>query len=247
MKPGSGTCFSIRHRKSWASSSSVGFLNDARRTPPGFTRPSTCLIVPSLPDVSMPCRISSTRRRVAGGALREQPLLQVGQPRSPSSASAATPSALRLRTDRRRGRVETRDVERTRRDRERLGRRRVVTERPRGGVRGGLASSPCLHPRHSDRRSIGDRSPDAPHVPLPTREPSTQRRAHANPRPQSTPTNPQDLPRSGRPLVRAQLPPAAGGHRVGRGRLGDRRRRQALPRHAGRVLGAELRAPASRL
>ena len=47
-----------------------------------------------------------------------------------------------------------------------------------------------------------------------------------------------------RALDRAQLPPAAGRHRRGRGRLGHRRRRPPLPRLPGRLLGAELRPPA---
>ena len=42
-------------------------------------------------------------------------------------------------------------------------------------------------------------------------------------------------------VTRAQLPPAAGGHRRGRGRLGDRRRGPPLPRLPRRLLGAELR------
>ena len=50
--------------------------------------------------------------------------------------------------------------------------------------------------------------------------------------------------RRGRALDRAQLPPAAGGDRRGRGRLGDRRRRPPLPGLPGRLLGAELRPPA---
>ena len=42
---------------------------------------------------------------------------------------------------------------------------------------------------------------------------------------------------------RAQLPPAAGGGRARRGRLGHRRRGPALPRLPRRLLGAELRPP----
>ena len=47
-----------------------------------------------------------------------------------------------------------------------------------------------------------------------------------------------------RGVDRAQLSPAAGGDRRCRGRLGHRRRRPALPGLPGRLLGAELRAPA---
>ena len=42
--------------------STIGFLNDAMRTPCGFTRPTTCLTTPPLPEVSIPCRTSSTAR-----------------------------------------------------------------------------------------------------------------------------------------------------------------------------------------
>ena len=52
--------------------------------------------------------------------------------------------------------------------------------------------------------------------------------------------------RARRTPQRAQLPPAPRRRRGGRGRLGDRRRGQALPRHARRLLGAELRPPPSR-
>ena len=52
--------------------------------------------------------------------------------------------------------------------------------------------------------------------------------------------------RSSGALLRAQLPPAAGGDRRRRGRLGDRRRRPPLPRLPGRLLGAQLRPPPPR-
>ena len=48
------------------------------------------------------------------------------------------------------------------------------------------------------------------------------------------------------PVRGAQLPPAAGRDRRGRGRVGDRRRGRPLPRHARRLQRAELRPPASR-
>ncbi len=48
--------------------------------------------------------------------------------------------------------------------------------------------------------------------------------------------------RAHRDLRGAQLPPAAGGARLRRGRVGDRRRGTPLPRLPGRLLRAELRA-----
>ena len=44
----------MRHKKSCASSSAVGFLNDEMTTPAGFIAPTTLRTVPSLPDVSIP-------------------------------------------------------------------------------------------------------------------------------------------------------------------------------------------------
>src|SRR6478609_8861346 len=61
MMPGPGTCLSIRQRKWWASSRRVAFSKDATRTPTGLRAPRTCLITPSLPQVSMPCRMNSRR------------------------------------------------------------------------------------------------------------------------------------------------------------------------------------------
>ncbi len=52
----------MRHRKSWASSSLVGFRNDVCLIPLGFSSPSACWITPPLPEVSMPCSTTSTRR-----------------------------------------------------------------------------------------------------------------------------------------------------------------------------------------
>jgi hypothetical protein len=52
----------IRHRKWCARSWRVGFSNDATRTPKGLRPRRTCLITPSFPQVSMPCRIGRTRR-----------------------------------------------------------------------------------------------------------------------------------------------------------------------------------------
>ena len=53
----------MRHRKSWASSSSVGFLNDFSRNPLGLSWPSALSMTPPLPEVSMPWSTTSTRRR----------------------------------------------------------------------------------------------------------------------------------------------------------------------------------------
>jgi hypothetical protein len=62
MIPGPGSAFSIRQRKSWDRSSSVGALNEVIRTPCGSTSPTACRITPPLPEVSMPWSTSSTLR-----------------------------------------------------------------------------------------------------------------------------------------------------------------------------------------
>src|SRR3954462_7256533 len=63
MKPCGGTAAWMRQRKSCASSSRVGCLNDVTRTPCGFTPVKTCLTVPSLPPASIACRTTSSARR----------------------------------------------------------------------------------------------------------------------------------------------------------------------------------------
>ncbi len=56
-----GTC----QRKSCSSSSGVGALKALSRVPLGSSSPTTWRTVPPLPDVSMPCNTSSTRRTEA--------------------------------------------------------------------------------------------------------------------------------------------------------------------------------------
>ena len=82
----------MRHRKSWARSSSVGALKLVIRTPCGSTRPIVWRSTPPLPLVSMPCSTSSTRRSL--------PTVRSAQSRScrsasssPIAKSAALPSA----------------------------------------------------------------------------------------------------------------------------------------------------------
>src|SRR5664280_3878128 len=60
MSPLPGTAACTRHRKSWASSSAVGSLNDVTGVPWGLNAPAMTLMVPSLPAASMPWRTIST-------------------------------------------------------------------------------------------------------------------------------------------------------------------------------------------
>src|SRR4029079_11906849 len=62
-------------------------------------------------------------------------------------------------------------------------------------------------------------------------------------RDRSTPRSDHPDGRRGRAVHGAQLPPVARRGRRGGGRLGHRRRRTALPRLPGRLLGAQLRPP----
>jgi hypothetical protein len=47
-------------KKSRASSSAVGALNEVTSQPYGFTPDMTCRMVPSLPDASSPCKMISS-------------------------------------------------------------------------------------------------------------------------------------------------------------------------------------------
>ena len=60
--PGAGAWGRIRHRKSCFSSSAVGALKAVICTPWGSTLPTTWRMIPPLPEVSIPCTISSTER-----------------------------------------------------------------------------------------------------------------------------------------------------------------------------------------
>src|SRR6185312_2143285 len=62
MWPGVGSCRSMRHRKSCASSSSVGLPKLAYLMPCGLHAPTTCLTMPPLPAVSIPCNTSRILR-----------------------------------------------------------------------------------------------------------------------------------------------------------------------------------------
>ena len=90
MMPGSGSRCAIRHRKWWRRSSSVGALKQVIRTPCGSTRPTVCRIVPPLPEVSMPCSTSSTRR-----VSRVRPSANSRSWRSASSSPRAASAAFR--------------------------------------------------------------------------------------------------------------------------------------------------------
>src|SRR3954447_20134575 len=83
----------MRHRKSCARSSSVGALKLVIFTPCGSTRPTVCRSTPPLPEVSIPCSTSSTRR--------SEPVVRSAHRRScqsdsssPSAARAALPAFL---------------------------------------------------------------------------------------------------------------------------------------------------------
>jgi hypothetical protein len=86
MKPGCGTCFSMRQRKSCESSSAVGFLNATSETPCGSTEPITWRTMPPLPAVSIACSTSST----AGVSSTTR---DCANRRSCSSSSSSAPAA----------------------------------------------------------------------------------------------------------------------------------------------------------
>jgi hypothetical protein len=60
ISPARGTTWCTRHRKSCACSTSLGALKAATRTPSGLVRSNTARAVPSLPEVSSPCSMSSS-------------------------------------------------------------------------------------------------------------------------------------------------------------------------------------------
>ena len=84
----------MRHRKSWARSSSVGALNEVIWTPWGSTSPTVWRSTPPLPEVSMPWSTSSTRR------VRPRPTRSANSrscrsaSSAPSAASASLPASL---------------------------------------------------------------------------------------------------------------------------------------------------------
>ena len=93
--PGVREARSMRHRKSWASSSLVGFLNDVSRRPLGFSRPSAWSITPPLPEVSIPCSTTSNPAGATGVGVGVHPLLQVGELLLPARSVPSWPRCLR--------------------------------------------------------------------------------------------------------------------------------------------------------
>src|ERR1700722_10263187 len=63
MRPRPGTSLPVRHKKSCASSSALGALNECTSQPCGSMPDITCLTTPSLPAASMPCSTISTAHR----------------------------------------------------------------------------------------------------------------------------------------------------------------------------------------
>ena len=60
--PLAGALLWYRHRKSWLDSSALGVLKEDTLHPCGLTPLKTCLMVPSLPPVSMACSTMSSPR-----------------------------------------------------------------------------------------------------------------------------------------------------------------------------------------
>src|SRR6202035_2464815 len=83
MRPRAGTTLPIRHKKSCASSSALGALNECTSQPCGSMPDITCLTTPSLPAASMPWNTISTphwpwaKRRCCNSSIRATPSARI--------------------------------------------------------------------------------------------------------------------------------------------------------------------------